>query len=497
MKNNNVQSRSRLTMSFEWHSLVRDFRRNFWLILMAGVIGFMGLYIYERSVYVPKYVSSATLAIRANAGTTDSYRSISVSASMTKAFTYVFEEPTMQQLAAENLGMESFEGTVDAEEVKSLNILNLSVAADDPELAYHQLCSILEIYPDISDTVFSDAVIDVLVYPEMPATPSNRVSVLLRGIASLAAMVVMGGLIGLLSLLRDTVKTEKIFTEAVDADLIGTVCHEKPHLTGQERLSKRKRAMLINDAYASLRFSEDYQKIATKLEHIHKQEGSKTFAVTSVAENEGKSTVAANVAIALANRGYHVLLIDLDVKKPSVYKIFGYRASGAVDFTEVLSGKLELKDYRIPRYKKTNLYVAMSRRHHKNSGQWIGSDTVKQTIDEMARNMDFVFIDTSPVSASADAASLIAMCDKTLLVVRTDRVEVADINDTVVTIANLGGNLAGCILNDVYKPFTMFGQMGVDESGYYHYRYGSYGRYGGYGNQAFTGFSFDQTEQTE
>ena len=60
-----------------------------------------------------------------------------------------------------------------------------------------------------------------------------------------------------------------------------------------------------------------------------------------------------------------------------------------------------------------------------------------------------------------------AIADKTILVVRTDRVAEEDINDTVLTIGSSGGSLLGCILNDVYKPFTLFGQIGSDEYGIY------------------------------
>ena len=96
--------------------------------------------------------------------------------------------------------------------------------------------------------------------------------------------------------------------------------------------------------------------------------------------------------------------------------------------------------------------------------------------------MDFVIIDTPPTSVTADAMSIAKMSDKTILVVRTDTVDVADINDTVLTISNVGGSFAGCILNDVYKPFTLFGHMGTDDRGYSMYRSSSYRKYSTYAN---------------
>ena len=245
----------RFKLTFEWHSLFRDIWRNFILVILAGGIAFMGLYISERSVYSPTYTSTTTLVIRAKTGTAGAYTNLSVSAEMAEIFATVFQDATMRQKAAENIGKESFEGTVSTSVMEGINLMTVSVTADDPELAYHLLSSILEVYPEISDVVFSDAVIDVLIWPKMPTAPSNTISTMYRGIVILAAMAVMGMLIVLLSLLRDTVKHEKSFESNIDAKLLGTIVHEKPHLSFKERLIHKKRSLLIDDAYSSLKFS--------------------------------------------------------------------------------------------------------------------------------------------------------------------------------------------------------------------------------------------------
>lgn len=464
----------RFKLSFEWHSLLRDIWRNCWLVILAACIAYMGIYISERSVYSPTYTSTTTLVIRAKTGTAGTYTNLSVSAEMAEIFATVFKDPTMRRMAAQNIGEETFRGTVSTSVMEGINLMTVSVTADDPELAYELLSSILEVYPSISEAVFSDAVIDILIFPQMPTASSNRISTMYRGIVVLAAMAVMGALIVLLSLLRDTVKHEAAFEANIDSTLLGTVVHEKPHLSLKERLTRKKRSLLLDDAYASLKFSEDYQNIATRLEHMNKQQGCKTFAVTSVAENEGKSTAAANIALALAGRGFRVALLDLDIRKPSIYKIFDYRTGVHQDFTDVLTRKIAPKDYQFIQYKKTSLYLAMNRKSRSDAAQWLRAETVTRYINSISEKMDFVIIDTPPSAASADAASLTGICDQTLLVVRTDMVGVADINDTILTLSNVGGNLAGCILNDLHRPFTLFGQIGLDETSAYGYRYRYY-----------------------
>lgn len=469
------KNKSWFSLTFEWNSLIKDLIRNFWIVVLAALIAYMGIQVYEKSIYTPTYTSKAILVVRAKVGSSGIYSNLASSSEMATIFTKVFQQPSMKKLAAENLGMDSFDGTVSADVTGTTNLLNVTVKSKDPELSFKLLTSVLEVYPKISDAIFSDAVIDVIANPNMPMSPSNSPFTTYRNQIVLIAMALAAALIVLFSLMRDTVKEEKGFADKIDAELIGVVSHEKPHLSRKEKIEKKKRALLINDAYSTLKFTEDYQKLATKLEYMKKKKSKKVFAVTSVAENEGKSTVAANIALALSGRGYKVALIDLDVRKPSLYKIFDYRQELKNEFTDVLSNKISLNEFAFYRHKKSDLVIAFSKNSQEHSSEIISNSTFGACVSVLREKMDFVIIDTPPTSVSADAVSTSVIADRTLLVVRTDTVAVQDINDAILAIRDAGGRLAGCILNDVYKPFTLFGQMGTDETGYY----GAYYR-GGY-----------------
>lgn len=465
------------SITFEWNSLIRDLIRNVWIIILAALIAYMGIQVYEKSIYTPSYTSSAVLVVRAKVGSSGVYSNLASSSEMAVIFTKVFRQQSMKKLAAENLGMDTFDGTISAEVTGTTNLLNVSVKSDDPELSFRLLSSVLEVYPEISDAVFTDAVIDVISNPNMPSAPSNSRLITYRNQIILIVMALAAAAIVLLSLMRETVKEEKGFTDKIDSELIGTVSHEKAHLSRREKFEKKKRSMLINDAYSTLRFTEDYQKLATKLEYMHKRNDKKTFVITSVAENEGKSTVAANISIALSRRGYKVALVDLDVHKPSLHKIFDYHHEVKNDFSDVLSNRIALTEFSFFRYKKSDLIIAFNKNGLSNPQEAFNSEALENCISVLREKMDFVIIDTPPSSVSADAVSISVCADRTLLVVRTDKVAVQDINDAILAIRDAGGKLAGCILNDVYKPFTLFGQMGSDETGYYGAYYRGYSAY--------------------
>ncbi|MBR4960302.1 MAG: hypothetical protein IKY52_05340, partial [Clostridia bacterium] len=104
-------------------------------------------------------------------------------------------------------------------------------------------------------------------------------------------------------------------------------------------------------------------------------------------------------------------------------------------------------------------------------------------IFQYLRNLDcydYIIIDTPPLSVAADVTGLIHLADHSLLVVRTDFVYTAAINDAVLSLKENSNSFVGCILNDVHSEFSMLGQFGFDESGYYGTRYGRHNYYGSY-----------------
>ena len=494
------QENSKSRISFEWHSLRRDIFRNLWLLVLAALIAHMGIYVVTRSVYKPRYTSSATLVVRAKVGSQDAYANLSTASEMAEIFANVFQQTSMKELAAENMGREHFNGSISASVQGETNLLQVSVTADTPEEAFDQLNSVLEIYPSISEAVFTDAVIDVLRTPQIPYGPSNFLSLKNRTMIMLLVVLLEGGGIVLLSLLRDTVKNEKDFQNKVESRLLSTVVHAKRPVTLKERLRGKKRAILISDAFTELKFCEDYHKIATRLEYARSREQAKVFAVTSVAENEGKSTAVVNIGLALAERGYRVALLDLDVRKPALYRIFGRSSQVSVELSDVLSGEVPLSQMKLYRFRKTSLLLAMNKRARTDTTRWIGGKITREYLQLLRDRMDFILIDTCPLSVSADAVTLAKLADRTLMVVRTDSVEAEDLNDAILTLNHSGVRLMGCVLNDVYRPFNLFGQMGENEQSYSYYgkykndhSYGKYGRI--FSEEAYDGTEEDVTEE--
>ena len=473
-----------LNTRIEFYSIIRDLIKNAWAIIMAAVIGFMGIYVVTRSVYTPEYTAKATLVVNAKSSTTGTYSLFNLSAEMATVVSRVIVQPSVREKAVEILEIEEFDGKLKAEVHEDTNFLSLSVTSDSPQKSYDLLRAAIEAYPQISDSAFDNVVITVLKMPEVPHSPSNVISTGNRVLISGACSVLVAGLIVVFSFLRDTVKDEADFKNKIEAKLIGSIPHEKKQFSIQERLQGKNKALLIhNNAFISLSFVENYHKLAAKVEHINHRKGSKVFAVTSVAENEGKSTTAANIAISLADRGHKVILIDVDCKKPALFRIFDKKPSEKSEFGNLLNKKIEPKDFRLKRYKQSQLYLALNTIPYPEYGYWIESGDLRKVIKSFEAQADFIILDTAPIVADAFVTDIVKMTDQVILVVRTDTAFSADINDAVATIKEVGGHMAGCILNDSYPEFNLFSMAGTGESGFrYGTHYGKYGsKYGKYG----------------
>lgn len=462
-------------ISIDYYSILKDLLRNFWVVILCLVIGVMGIYIAERSVYKAEYTATATAVVSVKGSSSSAASTYNISSEMAQVFSKVFSEPAMKKAAAEHLGLKRFDGRVTATVLTDTNFINISVVSDSPRRSYELLNAILQVYPTISEEVFKNSVITILKHPSMPSSPSsvglkqNKIHILLL-IAVLSA-----GAIVVFSIFRDTVKNENEFKCKVNSKLLGCITHETKTNSVKDMFSKKKRGLLIDgNALVTTRFVESFNRIVAKIERRKARDGSKVFAITSVAENEGKSTVSSNLALSLANKGNRVLLMDMDGKKPAIYKLFGCSYIENAELGLLFNGDVSSSDYKLRRYKKTNLFLALNTRAYANSYKWIESGMAKKTIRSLKSMVDYIIIDTAPISVDSSVNEIIKIADETILVVKTDTVETTSINDAILTITDVSDNLAGCILNQTHPDTLVASFTGVGDDTRYSRKFKHY-----------------------
>lgn len=450
--------------SISLQGAARQVLKNWWVVVCLALAVFLGSTGLGMLTYTPEYTASSTLVIRVKGA--DAYTSLAQTTQMTAVYSEVFQSSALRNLISNSIG-EEVEGTISCSQISETNLLVLSATSPTPRQAYLFIHSALQNYEQVAGYVFSNATLEIVQEPSVPEEPSNE-SFLIAHRLELTALAILGAvaLIVLIYLLRNTVKVSAKASSLLDGKVLGTVPYEKRQSASGKRTNKTKGvpALLLTSPLVSMNFAEASRRAATRLEaHLqHKQY--QVLLVASVEENEGKSTVAANVAIALAEHGKRVLLIDGDFRKPAQYKIFDRRNTKQPSFSDVVAGKLSW-DQAAVENEKTGVLELFQFKILKNPVALLNSKKLEDVMAALRSEMDYIIIDCSPVAVAADAELWMHHVDTVALVVRQDRADVRVINDTVDLIWKSCEDFSGFILNAFQEEQPSPGHSG---------RYGEY-----------------------
>lgn len=433
------------------YSIFRDVIKNIWVILLAAVTAWLAVTGVEGLLYVPEYTATATLAVSARGNNSNAYSSLTLTNQMAGIFSEVFDSNVLRERIAEDLGQEDIEGEISSAIIEETNLITLSVTSVNPRQAYLIIQSAIENYDSVSDYLFSNAVLRMVQEPTVPVAPSNVLNLSrIRKLGMLGAAGLAGCLIVLVSVLRFTVKTRAGARRNLDGRVLEIIPYESKNKTLKGLFGKKHRSLLISSALVSSGYVESNRKLSTSLDHRMRRKKQKVIMISSVAENEGKSSIAANLALALAEKGRKVLLIDTDLKKPAQYKIFDRPENTEHNLTDYLEGKVALNQVMFYE-KKYGIYRAFQKSGVHNSVKYLDSDNMRRLLNSGRKIMDYIILDSSPMSLASDAELLMKMTDTVLMVVRQDWTDVRAVNDTVDNIRQAGADFAGFALNAFHR----------------------------------------------
>lgn len=222
------------------------------------------------------------------------------------------------------------------------------------------------------------------------------------------------------------------------------------------------------------RSAEAYRAVRTGLYFSAHGEGHKVIQITSPNPGDGKTTLAANLAVSMADSDKRVLLIDADFRRPRVHKYFAL--DNEVGVSSVIAGDAEVLD-AVQQTPVKNLWAMPCGARPHNPSDLLTSPRFKELIDLVRDQYDFVIIDTPPILAVTDSSVVAPRADAVLLVVRLTKHARDSALRTTEMLNGLGARILGVVINGVGKS-TGYG-YGYQRYGSYRYGYG-YQRYGGY-----------------
>lgn len=451
-------------------SMLKDIAKEWWAILLLSLAVALFADIWVNVTYQPEYKTSTTFVVTAKGMNTNVYQNLNSTQQLAQQFTEIMDSNVLKKKVAQDLKMSSLNIDSSVDLVPETNLITLSVKAGTAVESYRILQSIMKNYNTVSDYAIKNVIIETIQSPAVsmaPVNPLNEKKIMI--IAFIAAVAVFMVLVAGLSYLRDTIKNPKDVTSKLDTRLLGSIYHEKKSKSIKLRKKKEFVSMLISNPLRSFQYAESNKMMSSRVRSYMDKENAKTLLVTSVMENEGKSTVAANLALGLAQEGSRVMLIDCDFRKPAQYKIFDMEGKDADDLGKVLTGKAGTENL-ICNWNDTNLYMILNRTSSNSIEALLKSTTLRQIVGFCRQNMDYVIIDTSPLALVSDTEELAQMADASVLVVRQDTVLTKDINDAIDILNNTRGKVLGCVLNDASSSQITGSTAHYGYGGYYEKR---------------------------
>lgn len=459
-------------------SFVNDFLHRFrrlWLVVLILTAASTALFYYRTSTrYSPTYVAEATVSVEiVNGG---AYANKNTAEQMGLIFPYILTSGALSDVIASDLGLSSVPGTINVTCIKGTNLLTINVSSWDANYAYEVLQSVLRNYPAVAQFVVGQTELKVIDDSGVP-TDSGRESVI-RG--SIKKGALFGFALGLLFvafhvLAFRTVRNENELRSLLNIPCLGTL----PFYQKKQRRSGARTEINILNVGENSDYVESIRLVRTRLER--QMEGKQVLMVTSSISGEGKSTVAANLAISMARKGKRVVLVDCDLRNPTVSQIFGLKGTypGLVSIlrghSDLADSLVSVSDHGTP----IGLTLLPGGEREPRLVEILSSDAMKKTIETLRANADVVILDTPPSAMLVDAMMLVKYVDAVAYVIMSDFARRRYIFEGVEELTTAGAPIVGCILNGGRTRGGRYGYYG-----YYSYR-SKYG-YNNYGAKAYS-----------
>lgn len=430
----------------ELSDYLRILRRN-WILIVACTVA--GLLVAGVASLLTKATYTAEtqlfVAIQNSGSVAELQQGNTFSQARVQSYVQTVTTPTVLQPAIDNLGLDvtpaQLAGNIEAS--ADLNTVLISITATDEspvqaaavaQAVGNSLISAVDDLESPSEGGTSPVKLSIVkpaVAPSQPAAPNTRLNLALGLLVGLAIGV---GVAVLRSTLDTKIRGEADLRRVTDAAVLGGIAFDndatkKPLLTQAPPQSPR---------------AESFRQLRTNLQFAHVSHKSKTVLVTSSLPGEGKSTTATNLAIAMAQAGQTVALIDADLRRPMVSEYLGLERNAGL--TTALIGKADVDDLLQP-WGEDELYVLTSGQVPPNPSELLGSEAMKQLILRLENAFDAVVIDAPPLLPVTDAAVLAQQVGGVVLVVGTQTIKTVDVQKSLDALELVDADLLGVVLN--------------------------------------------------
>jgi receptor protein-tyrosine kinase len=417
-----------------------------WLIVCVTLAASIIVAVAVTIMTTPLYRASTRLFVSTESGSSlaEAYQGNRFSQERVKSYAELIKGQTVAQRTIDKLGLDmsaaELQGKVTASAKLDTVLINVSVLDESPVRAR-----------DIANSLSDEFVVMVreLETPEPGATPDARVVVEQRasiadhpvtpdttrniGMGIILGLVLGIGLAVLRDMLDNTIKDRRTLEAITNTGVVGNIPLDK---------ERRKKPAISFDGDRSA-ISEAFRKLRTNLQFLAVDNPPRSIVITSSMPAEGKSTTAINIALALAEAEHNVVIVDGDLRRPSLHNYLDL--VGTVGFSTVLSGGASLAE-ALQKTRFPGLTALTSGAIPPNPSELLGSQAAKKLLAELRAEFDYVIVDSTPLLAVTDAAILAAGADGVLMMARYGKTKREELAHAVGSLDGVGAPMLGTVL---------------------------------------------------
>lgn len=428
----------------DFKELLRMVRRRWATIVALCLVGVIGSLVYSFTttstyhstarVFISTEVSNSAEQFYAGAFTTQRVASYADLATSRELMQRVVKRLDL------NLTAHQLSDKVSAEVVPDTVLIDVEVRDPSPQVAQQIAKVAAEELADYltevetsgeSDSTVKATIVNPADYDPDPVAPRTLLNTVVAGI--------LGLLLGIaVAVARELLDTSVSSAEDVEKTL------DSPVLASVGYDGDVPKQPLISDSSSHAPRVEAFRLLRTNLQFLNLDRTPRSIVITSALPGEGKTSTAANLAIALAQTGRRVLLIDGDLRRPKAAGVLGLERS--VGFTTVLVGRAELKD-SIQRHAESGIFFLASGPIPPNPTEVLQSNTARALLDRVSEMFDMVIIDAPPLLPVSDAAIIARDVDGAILVVRHGKTTREQLRQAGQRLSHVDANLLGVTVN--------------------------------------------------
>ena len=463
-------------MEFSLKEILEILMRRFILIAIGTFAGICVFFINSRFIVKPTYVASVQMYVNPN----DSNYSADLNELnyaqkvVTTYINFLETKAFYNQVINESLLNYTEKQLKDMTDIKAINsteIFEISVTTTNPNDSYILVNAMQKVAPILIKSIKETAqvsIIDPACLPTSPTGPNILRNTLAGGMIGFILSIVVSLLLELFDV---NVKNQDELSKRYQLPILGAIPNFNLITKRKYVLLKkiyndllRKKVMqnnlvknnlvksnivknnLVKNKNIEFIITEAYKSLRSNLNFTLRHDGCKKFVITSPVPEDGKSTTITNIGISIAQSGAKVLLIDCDLRKGRLHRLFNVKFRPGL--SDALSSTMDVKNVI---YKTTyqNLSIMPMGTIPPNPSELLASIQMEELLNKINSEYEYIIIDTPPVEVVSDALNLVKMVDGVLIVVREGVTSHPCISNTLSKYQFLNANILGFVLNGI------------------------------------------------